>query len=180
MRSIILLIIVFNIAFSCYSQEENEDSLIMSDFELKEKKLFYDQLFIFSDNSLYGDLIRFDAAFFNQPLFPETNWKIDFNALKNLFTANTPNNYSMFYGYNPFFSSFSIMNQARYQINDRLSIGGNSFSGSSIFDPMPMNRPFNERDIKGASMFLEYKVSKKFKIGTRIDVMNQKSMFPAP
>ncbi len=177
MRSIILLLIILNAASACYSQEKI-DSMNVNDFELKEKKLFYDQLFMFSDNSLYGDLIQFNTAFFNQPLLPDTNWKIDFNALENPFAPASTS--SIFYGYQPFFGSFSIMNQARYQINNRLSIGGNSFSGSSIFDPVPLTRPFNERNINGASMFLEYKVSKKFKIETRVSVSHRGSIFPAP
>jgi hypothetical protein len=180
MRPVILLMVILNIVFTCYSQEKSSDSIRMDNLERKEKKLFYDQLFVFSDNSLYGNLIRYDADFFNQPLFSESNWKIDFNAMENPFVPGASNRYSIVYGYQPLFGYYSIMNQARYQINDRFSIGGNSFAGSSLFDPMPLNRPFNEMDIKGASMFLEYKVSKKFKIGARIDVTNQRTLFPAP
>ena len=162
------------------SQELQTDSLEMNNFMKLEKKLFYDDLFYFSDNSLYGDLIDFKSAFFKQPLFSETNWKIDFNSFTNPFSMPNQSMNSFSIGFNPAFGQFSVVNQARYQINDKLSIGGNSFAGSSIFNPMPMNRPFNEMDIKGASMFMEYKVSKKFKIETRISVTNRDPMFPLP
>ena len=176
MKAIILLIFFLNVFF-CYSQENRKDSIVANNFEGMEKELFYDQFPVYP-GSLSGDFLQFKPSFLNPLFLPETNWKIDFNALENPFAPAITS--SMVYGYQPFFGSFSIMNQARYQINNRLSIGGNSFSGSSIFDPVPLNRPFNERNINGASMFLEYKVSKKFKIETRVTVTNRESMFPAP
>ncbi len=173
-----VFLILWCVVFSCYSQENTVDSLKTDDFGLLERNLFYTDLFNFSENSLYGGLIQFNSAFFTQPLFPETNWTIDFSTLDNPFSPGYQKFVPFTIGFNPFYGSFNIMNQARYQINDKLSIGGNSYAGSSIFDPMPMNRPFNERDIKGASMFLEYKVSKKFKIETRVSVNRHVSPLP--
>lgn len=179
MYKISLLFFLLASAVNCNSQELRSDSLEVNNFMEMERELYYSDLFNFSDNSLYGGLIGFKSAFFKQPLTTETNWKIDFSAFTNPFSiANQAQNIGI--GYNPMFGQFSIMNQARYQISDKFSIGGNSFAGSSIFDPMPMNRPFNEMGIKGASMFMEYKVSKKLKIETRVSVTNRDSMFPFP
>ena len=177
MKNFFLFSILLVVTAACFSQETQKDSLATNDFLKLERKLFYNELFNFADNSLYGGLIDFKSAFYKQPLFPESNWKTDFNSMENPFPIS---NQSVRIGYDPMFSQFSIMNQARYQINDKFSIGGNSFSGSSIFNPMPINRPFSEMEIKGASMFMEYKVSKKFKIETRVSVSNRNSMFPAP
>ncbi len=177
MRTIILLILLRIVAFPCFAQEKNADSIAADNFKWEETKLVYDQLFIFSDNSLYGTPDYLGAAFFNQPLFPENNWKIDFDALKR---DRPVAGFSMLYGYVPSFGVFSIMNQARYQVNGRFSVGGNSFSGSSLFDPMPLNRPFNERGVKGVSMFMEYKVSNKFTFGVRVEMINHQPLFPIP
>lgn len=180
MSKFLILSFLLIYAIKSNSQELQTDSLEMNNFVKLEKKLFYDDLFYFSDNSLYGDLIDFKSAFFKQPLFPETNWKTDFDSFKNPFSIPNQSIKNFSIGFDPMFGQFSVMNQARYQINDKFSIGGNSFAGNSIFNPMPMNRSFNEMDIKGASMFMEYKVSKKFKIETRVSVTNRDSMFPLP
>lgn len=161
----------------CFSQEFKNDTLNVVDYQLQERKLFYTDLFNFSENSIYGDLIPFNSAFYKQPLFPETNWKIDFDAFMSPFTSM---NQIIYPGYFPLYGSYQVLNQARYQINSKFSVGGNSFIGNSVFNPIPMNNPFGNNDIKGASMFMEYKVSKKFKIETRVSISNNNSMFPVP
>lgn len=179
MKFTIVTIFLLFAALHTFAQKAEVDTLIVPDFELKERKMFYDQLFDFSDNSIYGGLIENKADFFKQPLISDTNWKIDFNSIQNPFSIPTDNS-SFSFGFNPFFNSFSITNQARYQISDKFTVGGNSFVGNSVFSPSLMNKYSDNWDIKGASMFMEYKVSKKFKIETRFTVTNQSSDFPLP
>jgi len=84
-------------------------------------------------------------------------------------------NVNMGVGYSPFFTSGKIFNQAIYRVNDRFSFGGNSFGTQSVFDQPALNPAIQIMSTKGASMFLQYKVSKNFKIETRVSVSNHDS-----
>jgi hypothetical protein len=68
-----------------------------------------------------------------------------------------------------------VFNQATYQLNDKFSVGGNSFGAQSVFDRPKINSSINEMSTKGASMFMQYKVSKNFKVETRVSVSSHKS-----
>lgn len=70
----------------------------------------------------------------------------------------------------PFLHSAVIFNQATYQVSDKITLGGNSFGARSIFSA-PLPHPgSNQFDTRGATMFMQYKVSKNFKIETRVSV----------
>jgi hypothetical protein len=63
-----------------------------------------------------------------------------------------------------------IFNQASYRLTPRLSVGGNSFGINAILHA-PVQRSFADQwQWRGASMFLEYKFSKNFRIETRVSV----------
>ena len=72
--------------------------------------------------------------------------------------------------YAPLLHSGAILNQAAYSISDKMVLGGNSFGLNSIHSaPLP---GFDQQqwDIRGASMFMQYKVSRNFTIETRVSV----------
>lgn len=70
----------------------------------------------------------------------------------------------------PFFINGAVFSGASYKLNDKFKLGGYSFGANSIFSaPLP-NQNMNNFDTHGATMFMEYKVSKKFKIETRVSV----------
>lgn len=70
----------------------------------------------------------------------------------------------------PFLRNGTIFSQGSYQLNDKFRVGGYSFGGNSVFSaPLP-NQNFNNFDFRGSTLFMEYKVSDKFKIETRISV----------
>ncbi len=72
--------------------------------------------------------------------------------------------------YAPWLHTGAILNQAAYSINDKLVLGGNSFGLNSIHSaPLP---GFDQQqwDIRGASMFMQYKVGRNFTIETRVSV----------
>jgi len=60
-------------------------------------------------------------------------------------------------------------------LNDRLKVGGNRFGANSVFDAPAMNPAIQKMSIQGASMFMQYKISDKFKVETRVSISNQKS-----
>lgn len=70
----------------------------------------------------------------------------------------------------PFMQNGTIFSQGSYQINDKFKVGGYSFGANSIFSaPLP-NQNLNNFDFRGSTLFMEYKVSDKFKIETRVSV----------
>lgn len=117
----------------------------------------------------------FDPSIFRQPLLPDYNKNLDFRKLLNpLVTTST------YYSFNqplyyPYYINGTVFNQATYRINDKLSFGGNSFGAQGIFDKPQMNPAIQNMSTKGASMFMQYKVSKNFKIETRVSVTNHQS-----
>lgn len=72
--------------------------------------------------------------------------------------------------FSPFISSGSVFSGANYKIGEKISLGGFSYGGNSIFTaPFPNQGPDNF-DFRGSTLFMEYKVSENFKIGTSISV----------
>ncbi len=71
----------------------------------------------------------------------------------------------------PFPGSGRIFNQASYRFNEKWVLGGSSF-GMNKFPGVPgAGREMNQWNLRGASMFLEYKVSKNVRIGAGISVI---------
>lgn len=115
---------------------------------------------------------QFDPLLFNQPLLPDYNKNLDFKKL--LSPQVVTSTYYSFSQplYYPFYTNGTVFNQATYRINDKLSFGGNSFGAQGIFDKPQVNPAIQNMSTKGASMFMQYKVSKNFKIETRVSVTN--------
>lgn len=103
---------------------------------------------------------------FNTALFGK--WKQDYSFNINPdFSSALPLNYR---GIFPLMHSGVLLNQAAYKVSDKLTFGGNSFGGNSIFSsPLPANGK-NNYDFNGASMFIQYKVSKNIKIEAGVSV----------
>ena len=63
-----------------------------------------------------------------------------------------------------------VLSGASYKLNNRFSMGGYSFGGNSVFTAPFPNQGFNQFDVRGSTIFMQYNISKKFKIETRINV----------
>lgn len=73
-------------------------------------------------------------------------------------------------GFSPFYQNGKILSDAAYQLGNKFVLGGYSYGINSMFSaPLP-NQGMNNFDRYGSTMFLQYKVSKKFKIETRVNV----------
>jgi hypothetical protein len=70
----------------------------------------------------------------------------------------------------PFLRDGVVLSGAAYKLNNRFSMGGYSFGGHSIFTAPVPNQGYNQFDVRGSTLFMQYNVSKKFKIETRINV----------
>lgn len=125
----------------------------------------YRELFNFSPNSTFG------ALSIAPPALPQP---LSFGLLSSFQTPDK--RVDMFDSpvFNPFMKSWSLNSFAEYQLTDKLILGGNSFSGQSIFSPATFPGSSNHSmDFRGASMFLEYKVSKNVRISGGFHVTNQ-------
>lgn len=109
------------------------------------------------------------APVFDFSKYLHSNWTVSYSSLtgswKTLeYSGFTPGIFS------PFPGPFSVFNEATYRINGKFLFGGNSFGANSIFTA-PLSHPGAEQwEIRGASIFMEYKVSKNFRIGASVTV----------
>lgn len=116
-----------------------------------------------------------DPALFHQPLLPDYTKNLDFKKYLNP-SGFTETSFSTFgFGYSPFLTGERIFNQSAFRLNKRFLIGGNSFGARSVFDKPGMNSSIQQMSTKGASMFMQYKVSKNFKVETRISISNRQT-----
>lgn len=80
----------------------------------------------------------------------------------------------------PFYTHGEIFGGSATQLNDKLTIGGFSYGANSVFSaPLP-NQQNSYYDTYGSTMFMQYKVSKHFKIETRVSVGHNQGPPPPP
>jgi hypothetical protein len=70
----------------------------------------------------------------------------------------------------PYLRNGTIFSEGSYQLNEKFRLGGYSFGGNSIFSAPFPNQNRNNYDFRGSTLFMEYKVSDKFKIQTSVSV----------
>jgi hypothetical protein len=110
---------------------------------------------------------------------PDFNYQEEFsNRYKISFNFSPTANYS-FSGFSsgmsnyfpsPFYRNAQVFSSAAYQIGDKVTFGGFSYGANSIFSAPHPNQQMNNFDNYGSTLFMEYKVSKNFKIETRVNV----------
>ncbi|VAW18440.1 hypothetical protein MNBD_BACTEROID01-922 [hydrothermal vent metagenome] len=134
--------------------------------------------------ALFSNTLLNKGLFSRELTLPESDfnnlnagrWQIDYSGLLN--QGNQFNSPGYFTTINPFIRSGIIFNQAKYKISENFTLGGNSFGANSIFSaPLP-NRGNTNFDYRGASMFMQYKISKNVKIETRVSVTNSPHPYP--
>ena len=134
---------------------------------LLERQILYNQL-------ISGTLEK--SELFDIPQVPA----FDFNAaIAQRISINPPGMWhaATFSGYtpglfpvSPFLRNGSVFSAASYQLGNKFIVGGYSFGANSIFSaPLP-NQGMNKFDTRGSTLFMQYKVSKNFKIETRVSV----------
>ena len=70
----------------------------------------------------------------------------------------------------PFYQNGTILSQAAYQLSDKFTMGGYSYGTNSIFAAPNANPRANKFNNYGSTLYMQYKVSKNFKIETRVNV----------
>lgn len=174
-RLFVALIVIF--ATTCaYSQEKVVPDSISGFVTTPEsKELNFEMPLPFGESFPATKINLFDQSVFNQPLLPDFNKKLDFK--KELYSPSVASQTFQDYrfGFAPFYTGGIVTNQAIYKVSDKFSFGGNSFGAKSVFDRPDLNPSIQNMSTKGASMFMQYKVSKNFKIETRVSVTNHQS-----
>jgi hypothetical protein len=118
---------------------------------------------------LSPEMFVLDAPVFDFKPYMQSNWKVEYqNSIG--FHPEARFSFGNPFMVSPLFHTGTIFNQATYSLSDKLTLGGNSFGVNSIFTaPLP-HPAANQWETRGASMFMQYKVNKNFKIETRISV----------
>lgn len=70
----------------------------------------------------------------------------------------------------PLGATGTIFNEATYRVNNKLKVRGNSFGINSLYAPLLPRPGTNQWEIRGASVFMEYKVSKNVRFGAGISI----------
>lgn len=171
---IFLFILLFFIAFSTSAQQglqmefTEPDSVEMS----LHRQMEYQQLISGLTNFLVEDI-----------KLPNINYREEYLKRYSVNLQLSPTSNYLFGGFNtgmansfhsPFYRNGKILSSAAYQISDKFTFGGFSYGANSIFSSPNINQRTNNFDSYGSTLFMEYKVSKKFKIETRINVSKGK------
>lgn len=176
MKRFVLLIISFCAVLFSYAQKEIVlDTIQGSKSERKVLQLSDERPYLLDDSFLNSDFNSIDRSLFHQPLLPDFSKNLDFSKYLNSSVISSESFSVSGFGISPFYSNGAVFNQSSYRLSDRFSIGGSSFGAHSVFEQPRLNSGIQDMSVKGASMFMQYKVSKKFKIETRVSVSNHQS-----
>lgn len=174
MRKLLILFLMV-ISFATNAQEglaplmtePETDSLQLA----VERQLMYHQLLNGTmESDLFSQPFELPKFDFNAGLM--NRWNLSFNDLA--FSSYNSNRFG--YGYfgihpSPFVRDETIFSAGEYQFSDKFKIGGYSYGANSVFSaPFPNQGLNNNYDFRGNTLFMQYKVSKNFKIETRVNV----------
>ena len=74
----------------------------------------------------------------------------------------------------PYYYNAEMLSSEAFELGDKFVIGGYSYGANSVLSaPLP-NQNSNYFDTYGSTMFMQYKVSKKFKIETSISIQQNR------
>lgn len=154
--------------FTWLTAHAQSDSVKMN-VRVPEYDFLYQELFNFEPTSTFGGVTSVLSFQIPKLTIPETPFILNFYKQSAAGTTLVTNQFSLL-SPSPFMNAFVVQNGATYRLNDKFFLSGSSFSGNSIFNPVPANAGLKDMSIRGASMFLQYKVSKKFHIGGGVSV----------
>lgn len=135
-----------------------------------ERQMEYRQLI---SGSQTGSLLTEKIALpgFNDLLTANNRYafNFDFSAINNFaFTGISTGTGSAFY--NPYFHNGVVLSEGAYKLGDKFTFGGFSYGANTVFSaPLP-NQSSGSFDSYGSTLFMQYNVSKKVKIQTRVNV----------
>ena len=176
MKRFIFFLISFCAVLFSYAQKEIRlDSIPQIHQEDRLKELNLEKPLLFESSFSMGEINLLDKSMFNQPLLPDYSKNLDLKKYLNSSKLTTQSFSTNGFLVSPFYTNGVVFNQSTYRLSDKLSFGGNSFGAQSVFDHPSLNPAIQNMSTKGASMFMQYKVSKNFKVETRVSLSTHKS-----
>ena len=167
-RFILLLIYSCAVLFVSAQGQIYSDSILNKHPELLIKQPIIEKTLKFDETLSPINLLNY--SIFDRPLLPTYNKNLNFIKYLN---PGKVISYSYSFAessFNPVFPFLHVFNQSAYHLNDRFIIGGNNFGAQSVFDRPKLNSTIQDMSVKGASMFMQYKISDHFKVETRISI----------
>lgn len=166
----LLIIILFIVSFETWAQQ----GLQMEFTEIDSTQL------VVQRQLEYYQLISGNSAFLNEDFaLPEFNIQegntnnynlnLDYFSLGNYNITNVSLG-SMSTAYSPYYRNGTVLSSAAYRLGEKFTLGGFSYGANSMYSAPFPNKDANTFDAYGSTIFMEYKVSKNFKIGTRVNV----------
>ncbi len=176
MKRFVLMIISSCVMLFAFAQEEIVlDSIQKIKPELNTRSLNMDPSTLSKPSFSLNSMNQLDKSAFSQPLLPDYTKNLSFLKSINSPLFSSESFSTTGFGFSPYFSQDNVFNQATYHLNDRFSFGGNSYATQSVFDQPSLNSSMQNMNTCGAAMFLQYKVSKNFKVETQINISNHQS-----
>lgn len=130
-----------------------------------ERKLLYHQLLT---GNLNPELLQVQIQ------LPDFNFKNElskrYNYNTGIIESGSLSPILLNYSPSPFFRNGAVFSAASYELSDNFILGGYSFGANSVLSAPFPNQGMNNFDTRGSTLFLQYKVSKNFKIETRVNV----------
>lgn len=78
----------------------------------------------------------------------------------------------------PFYPNAMVLSEGAFKFSDKFTLGGFSYGANPMTPGPPMPTPgMNKSGHYGSTLFMQYKVSKNFKIETRVNV-SQRGRYP--
>lgn len=134
-----------------------------------ERKMEYRQLISGNSANLLIDEVRMPAFDISEAYRSRYAVNLNFYALAGLwnngFSAGRTSSF-----YSPFYQNGMVLSEGIHQLGDKFVLGGYSYGANSIFSAPNPHPGSNNFDTYGNTLFMQYKVSKNFKIETRINV----------
>jgi hypothetical protein len=78
--------------------------------------------------------------------------------------------------FSPFYQNGMVLSEGAYNFGGKFTFGGFSYGTNSVMSA-PLPNQMNKFDNYGSTLFMQYKVSKNFKIETRVNI-NQGGGYP--
>lgn len=73
--------------------------------------------------------------------------------------------------YSPFYQNGMVLSEGAYSFGDKFTLGGFSYGANLMLPGPPISAPGMDKfDRYGSTLFMQYKVSKNFKVETRFNV----------
>lgn len=69
------------------------------------------------------------------------------------------------------FLNETVLSGSVFKLNNRFSVGGYSFGANVPWNGSLSNRELNQFDFRGSTLFMEYHISKNFRIGTQMHII---------